>query len=272
MSMDTTTDVYTLHRGTRPLLMSVPHCGTELPDDQRHRYVERAFDVEDTDWHLATLFGFVRELGASLIVPRWSRYLIDLNRPRENAPMYPGANNTELCPTRFFTGDPLHRDGLAPDGAEIARRVQTYWQPYHDALRAELDRIRAAHGHAVLFDGHSIKSELPWLFDGRLPDLNLGTASGESCAPSLRAELTRVLEQQSNFSCVVDGRFKGGHITRHYGRPGDRVHAVQLEMCWSCYMSAEARPFALDAPRAATLRPVLHALAAAMLAWAPAHG
>jgi len=265
-------DVYILYRGTRPLVMSVPHCGTELPDDQRHRYVERAFDVEDTDWHLATLFAFVRELGASLIVPRYSRYLIDLNRPRENAPMYPGANNTELCPTRFFSGDPLYRDGLAPDASEIARRVQTHWQPYHDALRGELERLRAAHGHVVLFDGHSIKSELPWLFDGRLPDLNLGTASGTSCAPGLRAALARVLEQQKHYSFAIDGRFKGGHITRHYGCPAERVHAVQLEMCWRCYMTAESHPFALDARRASLLSPLLHTLAETMLAWVPAHG
>jgi N-formylglutamate deformylase len=149
-------DVYTLHRGTRPLLMSVPHAGTALPDDQRQRYVERAFAFEDTDWHLETLFDFVRSFGASLIVPRYSRYLIDLNRPQENVPMYPGVNNTELCPTRFFTGDPLYRNGYLPDNSEIERRVQAYWRPYHDALRSELIRLRAAHGHVVLFDGHSI--------------------------------------------------------------------------------------------------------------------
>jgi len=158
-----TDDVHTLHRGTQPLLVSVPHAGTQLPDDQRRRYVERAFAFEDTDWHLATLFDFVRALGGSLIVPRYSRYLIDLNRPPDNLPMYPSANNTELCPTRFFTGDPLYRTGYAPDTSEVERRVRVYWQPYHDALRIELERIRAEHGHAVLFDGHSIKSRLPWL-------------------------------------------------------------------------------------------------------------
>jgi len=152
---------HTLHLGTAPLLVSLPHVGTEIPLDQRSRYVERALATEDTDWHLERLYAFVRELGASLIVPRFSRYLIDLNRPSENAPMYPGVNNTELCPTRFFTGDALYRDGMAPDAAEIARRVHTYWRPYHDALRGELDRLHATHGHAVLFDGHSIKSELP---------------------------------------------------------------------------------------------------------------
>ena len=263
-------DTFTLYRGTAPLLVSLPHTGTELPADQRARYVERAFAFEDTDWHLQTLYGFVRELGASLIVPRYSRYLIDLNRPSENAPMYPGVNNTELCPTRFFTGDALYRDGAAPDAAEIARRVTAFWQPYHDVLRRELDRLRVAHGHALLFDGHSIKSELPWLFDGRLPDLNLGTVSGASCAGDLRKALGAVLASQVKFTHVVDGRFKGGHITRHFGRPGDRVHAVQLEMCWRCYMHEES-PYAYARERAAQVQPVLRDLIGTMLRWRP-HG
>ncbi|HVQ06422.1 MAG TPA: N-formylglutamate deformylase [Burkholderiaceae bacterium] len=263
-------DVYSLHLGTQPLLVSVPHVGRELPPDQRHRYVERALQFEDADWHLDELYGFVKALGASLIVPRYSRFLIDLNRPPENAPMYPGVNNTELCPTRFFTGDALYRAGMAPDASEIARRVRAYWQPYHDALRAELRRIHTAHGHAVLFDGHSIKSELPWLFEGKLPDLNLGTASGTSCAPTLRAALNRVLDAQAHFTHVTDGRFKGGHITRHYGQPDKGIHAVQLEMCWSSYM-AEQAPFELDPRRTARLSPVLQALVHTMLRWTP-HG
>lgn len=259
---------YTLQRGTAPLLVSLPHVGTEIPHEQRPRYVERALATEDTDWHLERLYGFVRELGASLIVPRFSRYLIDLNRPSGNAPMYPGANNTELCPTRFFSGEALYREGLAPDAAEIARRVAAYWRPYHDALRGELDRLRAAHGHAVLFDGHSIKSELPWLFDGRLPDLNLGTVGGASCAGTLRNTLAGVLDAQTRFTQVVDGRFKGGHITRHYGRPGEGVHAIQLEMGWCCYMQ-ESAPYAYDPQRAALVLPVLRRLIDAMLAWSP---
>ncbi|MEO7151166.1 MAG: N-formylglutamate amidohydrolase, partial [Burkholderiaceae bacterium] len=198
---------FILHRGTRPLLVSLPHVGRAIPPELRDRYVDRAHAVEDTDWHLDALYGFVRELGASLLVPRLSRFVIDLNRPPEDAPMYPGVNNTELCPTRFFTGDPVYRDGRAPDAAEVRQRLDTYWHPYHAALQSELARIEAEHGHAVLFDGHSIKSELPWLFDGRLPDLNLGTASGTSCAPALRAALAGVLAAQDAYSQVVDGRF-----------------------------------------------------------------
>ena len=262
------TDTFTLHRGSTPLLVSLPHVGTLIPADQRHRYVARALQVEDTDWHLATLYDFVRAMGASLIVPIHSRYLIDLNRPPENAPMYAGVNNTELCPTRFFTGEGLYVEGQQPDAAEIERRRHGYWRPYHEALQDELQRLRGAHGHAVLFDGHSIHSELPWLFEGRLSDLNLGTADGSSCAPTLRAALARVLAAQTQFSHVVDGRFKGGHITRQYGRPLGGVHAVQLEMCWSCYMR-EAPPYPLDPSRVAAVTPLLRQLVTAMIDWRP---
>jgi N-formylglutamate deformylase len=242
--------------------------GTAIAAQLRERLVPRALEVEDTDWFLDQLYAFVRELGASLIVPNYSRYVVDLNRPPENAPMYAGLNNTELCPTRFFTGEVLYRAGCEPDAEQVHARRETYWRPYHDALAAELARIKTAHGHAVLFDGHSIKSVLPWLFEGRLPDLNLGTAGGTSCAPTLRAALTRVLQAQTVFTHVVDGRFKGGYITRAYGRPLDGVHAVQLEMCWSCYMR-EAPPYRVDPAREAALEPLLRALVHAMLDWQP---
>jgi N-formylglutamate deformylase len=257
----------TLYQGNAPLLVSLPHVGTEIPHDQRGRYVERAMAVEDTDWYLDRLYAFARDLGASVLVPRYSRFLIDLNRPSENTPMYDGQNNTELCPTRFFTGEPLYLEGEAPDEAEVRRRVAHYWQPYHDTLRGELARIHAAHGHAVLFDGHSIKSELPWLFEGTLPHMNLGTVDGTSCAPALRDALAAAFAAQSAYSHVVDGRFKGGHITRHYGDPSHGVHAVQLEMCWRAYMD-EAPPRWNDA-RAAEVTPLLKALVRTMLAWSP---
>src|SRR6185436_17389945 len=205
------TPIYRLQRGTRPLLVSLPHVGRLIPGELQPLFSERALQVEDTDWHLDQLYAFAHEeLGASLIVPRHSRFVIDLNRPRENTPMYAGANNTELCPTRFFTGEPIYREGHAPDAAQIDARRATYWQPYHDALATELARLRAEHGHAVLFDGHSIRSELPWLFEGELPALNLGTADGAACAPALRAALASVLAGQQRYSHVVDGRFKGG--------------------------------------------------------------
>ena len=260
--------VLTLQRGSTPLLISLPHVGTGIPEALKPLFIERALQVEDTDWHLEPLYAFARELGAGMLVPHHSRYVVDLNRPPENTPMYADANNTELCPTRFFTGEALYRAPLADEVDEIARRREAWWHPYHEALDAELARLKREHGHAVLWDGHSIKSELPWLFDGRLPDLNLGTAGGTSCAASLRRSLMRVLDEQTAFSHVTDGRFKGGHITRHYGRPQQGIHAVQLEMCWSCYM-AEQPPYVIDPARAARLQPVLSALLQTVLDWKP---
>lgn len=259
-------DIFTLHRGSTPLLISLPHVGTEIPPDIAERLLPRALQTEDADWHLEPLYAFAKDLGAGVIVPRFARYVVDLNRPPENTPMYPGANNTELCPTRFFTGEPLYREGAAPTDAEVARRVDTYWRPYHDALAAELARLHAAHGRAMLFDGHSIQAELPWLFEGRLPDLNLGTANGSSCASDLRDRFARVLAGHAAHSHVVDGRFKGGYITRHYGRPAQGWHAVQMEMCWHCYMRP---PHTFDETLAAQVRPVLRGLAQALIDWQP---
>ncbi len=259
---------YSLQRGTAPLLISFPHVGTEIPADQRDRYTERALEVEDTDWFLNRLYAFAADLGATLIVPRYSRYLIDLNRSSDNAPMYPGQNNTELCPTRHFTGDVLYRAGHAPDAMEIARRIEQYWQPYHDSLHDELATIKARHGHAVLFDAHSIKSELPWLFEGELPHMSVGTADGASCAPGLRASVAAVFAAQSAFSHVLDGRFKGGHITRHFGAPSDGVHAIQLEMCLRAYME-ETRPYQWNDARAEGVTPLLRAFVETLLKWTP---
>ncbi len=264
------TPVFKLRQGSTPLLISMPHVGSAIPADQIRRYQPRALHSEDTDWHLEQLYGeTASELGAGVIVPHYSRYLIDLNRPPEDTPMYPGAANTELCPTRFFSGEPLYLPGQEPSRAEQLRRRDLYWLPYHRALNAELQRLKALFGYALLFDAHSICSELPWLFEGRLPDLNLGTVEGRSCAPSLRAKLSGVLAQQVDYSQVVDGRFKGGFITRHYGQPEQQQYAVQLEMCWRCYMEEEAAPFLYDAARAAAVQPLLKALLNEMTLWKP---
>ncbi len=259
----------TLHRGHTPLLLSLPHVGTEIAAELQTLYTDAALGVPDTDWFLDEVYDFARELGASVLVPRWSRYVIDLNRPPENVPMYPGVNNTELCPTRDFTGQAIYRAGAAPGPAQVAERLERYWQPYHQALADELTRLRATYGHALLWDGHSIKSELPWLFEGRLPDLNVGTVEGASCDPRLRTALVAELAGQNRYSHITDGRFKGGYITRRYGRPAQGVHAVQLEMCWSTYMD-ETPPWRLAPQRCAELRPLLRALLVAMLDWKPA--
>ena len=262
-------DLYSLHCGQAPLVISFPHVGTHIPASLQPLYTERALQVEDTDWFLDRLYAFAGELGASLLVPKLSRYVIDLNRPPTNQPMYAGQNNTELCPTRHFTGEAIYRPGQAPDEAQIQQRVSSYWQPYHEALADEVARVRTQHGHAVLFDAHSIKSELPWLFEGTLPHMNLGTVGGTSCAASLRDALGAVLAGQDRYSHVVDGRFKGGHITRQYGRPGDGVHAVQLEMCWRTYME-ETPPYVWHAARAAEVTPLLQRLVLTLRDWRPA--
>lgn len=255
---------FELHRGSAPLLVSMPHVGTLIPEALKPLYVPRALAVEDTDWHLARLYNFLGELGASVLVPTVSRYVIDLNRPPDDTPMYPGASNTELCPTRFFTGDPLYADGAAPDAAQKLQRRETFWQPYHDALRGELARLRAQHGFVLLWDAHSIRSEIPWLFEGRLPDLNIGTASGEAAHASITAAVAAACADAPGVSSVVNGRFKGGYITRHYGRPAEHVHAVQLEKCQSLYMQ-ELAPFAYDEARAAAIQPVLRRMLSAAL-------
>ena len=260
---------YTLHPGRTPLLISMPHVGTQLPADQRQRYTQRALEMEDTDWFLDRLYSFAGDLGATLLVPRYSRYLVDLNRAPDNVPMYPGQNNTELCPTRHFTGEPIYRADQAPDAAEVQRRVAGYWRPYHDALQAQLLQLKAQHGHVVLFDAHSIKGTLPWLFDGTLPDMNLGSADGASCAGALQQAVAGVLAAQGDYSHVLNGRFKGGYITREYGRPASGVHAVQLEMACSAYMD-EAPPYRWHPPRAAAVSPLLRQLVQTMLQWRPA--
>ena len=262
---------FVLKPGRTPLLISFPHIGTWLPPALEDRLVPRAADREDTDWHLDRLYAFAADQGAGLLMPAANRWLVDLNRPADDTPMYTAANTTGLCPVRFFTGDALYRPGEEPGAAEQAERVQRWWRPYHEALHGELQRLRAAHGHAVLFDAHSIRSELPWLFEGTLPHLNLGTADGLSCAPGLQAALADVLatpaDGEPRFSHVVNGRFKGGHITRHYGQPHADIHAVQLEMSWRTYM--DESPPAWNDERAAQATPVLRRLVQALIDWRP---
>ena len=256
-------DVVTVHRGTAPLLVSLPHDGSAIPEAIAARMVESARGAPDTDWHVSRLYAFARELGATLLVPRHSRYVIDLNRPPDDVSLYPGQNTTGLCPTVQFSGEAVYREGAEPDADEIAARIDAYWRPYHAALRDELARLRAAHPRVLLWEGHSIRGELPFLFDGRLPDLNLGTAGGTSCAPALQARLQAVLDAQSDYDAAVNGRFKGGYITRHYGDPGQGVDAVQLEISQRIYMDEEGCLF--DEARAVGAQRVIRALLEAAL-------
>ena len=257
------TDVFTLHRGNAPLLLSLPHDGSLIPPALAQRMVPAARRAPDTDWHVSRLYAFARELGASILVPRHSRYVVDLNRPEDDVSLYPGQNTTGLCPIVQFSGEPVYLEGQGPDAAEVAARVDTYWRPYHQSLQSELARIRAQHGRAVLWEGHSIRGVVPFLFEGRLPDLNLGTAAGASCSPVLQSRLEAVLAAQDEYDWVANGRFKGGHITRHYGDPGNGIDAVQLEISQRNYMDETS--FDWDEGKAARLQRVLRALLEAAL-------
>jgi N-formylglutamate deformylase len=259
-----TLPVCRLHRGTVPLLVSLPHDGSAIPDALAARMTPEARRAPDTDWHVSRLYAFARDLGASILVPTYSRYVIDLNRSPDDVSLYPGQNTTGLCPVLRFSGDPVYLPHEAPSPDEIAQRIETWWRPYHDALRGELDRLRAAHGRALLWEGHSIRGECPFLFEGRLPDLNLGTAAGASCAPALQARLEAVLAAQTGYDWVANGRFKGGYITRHYGDPAQGIDAVQLEISQRIYMDEDRVTY--DQARAADAQRVLRALLEACLA------
>lgn len=259
----TAMDVFRLRRGTAPLLVSMPHVGTHLPDDIAARMTPIARTVPDTDWHLERLYDFLDALGATVLVATHSRYVVDLNRPEDDANLYPGQDTTGLIPVDTFARQPLYA-GALPDDAERAARVAKYWRPYHETLRTELAALRARHGVAVLWDAHSIKSEVPRFFDGRLTDLNLGTASGASCDPRIERALGDVASQSVGYTHVLNGRFKGGYITRRYGAPQAGVHAIQLELSEITYMD-EAPPFGFREDLAAGVRPVLRRLVSAAL-------
>lgn len=249
-------DTFSLHRGRVPLLISLPHDGSFIPDDIAARMRPAARRSPDTDWHVGRLYAPLAEaLGASVLKPRASRYVVDLNRPADGHALYPGQRETGLVPVVGFDGEPLYLDGEAPDGAEVQRRVNDWWQPYHDALTQEVARLRAEHGRVVLWEGHSIRSRVPMLFDGKLPDFNLGTAAGASCGAELQTRLQGCLEAQAQFSIAVNGRFKGGYITRHYGLPDTGVQAVQLELVQLNYMDEAS--FEYDAAKASPVQALI---------------
>jgi N-formylglutamate deformylase len=256
-------DIATLHRGTTPLLISLPHDGSHIPDELAARMTPEARRAPDTDWHVSRLYGFARELGASLLVPSHSRYVVDLNRPPDDTSLYPGQNTTGLCPSVRFSGDAVYLEGQAPSPDEVDARIARYWRPYHALLADEIARLLAKHGRVLLWEGHSIRACVPFLFEGRLPDLNLGTAGGASCLPATQARLEAVLGAQHDFGWVANGRFKGGYITRHYGAPARGIEAVQLELAQCNYMDEDS--FAWDEARAARLQPVLRDLLVAAL-------
>jgi N-formylglutamate deformylase len=263
--------VYQLVRGAAPLIVSMPHVGMRVPGGIEREFTPVARALTDTDWHIDRLYDFVPELGVSVIAASYSRYVIDLNRPPNDAALYPGTTQTGLCPTHSFGGEPLYGSGVdSLPGNEIELRRRGYWQPYHEALAGVIAATRQRLGFAVLLDAHSIRSYVPRLFTGRLPDINIGTDDGRSCHPDLIIPLLEILAAQSRFTYVVNGRFKGGYITQHYGAPAQRVYALQIELAQASYMDEDRTSF--DEPRAAPLRDLLQRLVAALLQFSPASG
>src|SRR5271157_1179478 len=263
-------DWLVVRRGASPLIVSIPHAGADL-GAYEERFVDPWLARKDADWRLDELYDFVGALDATLVRTRLSRSIIDVNRDPSGASLYPGQATTELCPTTTFDGEPLYRPGDAPDDAEIAERMLLAFDPYHEALAGEVARLRERFARVALFDAHSIRSRIPRLFDGELPAFNLGTNSGASCSPALREAVGAVIAA-SGRSFVVDGRFKGGWITRAYGRPSDGVEAMQLELACRAYMlepeapSSDSWPQPIDPGRAARTRATLRKILETILA------
>lgn len=261
-------NLHLLVRGESPLLINVPHAGTRLPPALRAAMTPAAQRLPDTDWHVPFLYQYALTRGATLVAATHSRYVVDLNRDPDDAPLYPDRASSALCPLATFAGEPIWLDGQAPDAAEVFARRERYWQPYHAMLRTELDLIRERNGYAILLDAHSVRSQLPLQFEGRLPDLNLGSFDGASCAPGLQARACDVLARSERYSSVLNGRYSGGYITRHYGHPERRIHALQLEIVQACYLD-ESDPERWDPVTAAPLIALLREFVDVLLGWRP---
>ena len=257
--------VLNFKQGRVPLLISMPHAGVRLTPAVEAGLVPAAQSLPDTDWHIPQLYEFAAELGASTLAAEYSRFVIDLNRPDDDKPLYVGAT-TGLYPATLFDGQALFRPGLEPSAEERATYLAQIWAPYHRTLAQELARLKAQFGYALLFDAHSIRSVIGHLFDGKLPDFNLGTFNGASCDPLLAGRLEAICAGHPAYSHVLNGRFKGGHITRHYGNPAEHIHAVQLELGQCTYME-EFEPFRYRPDLAAPTQVVLKELLQGLLEW-----
>jgi len=249
--------------GTVPVLISMPHTATFVPDPILARFTDPAKRLPDTDWYIDRLYAFARDLGCHMLAPTYSRYVVDLNRGPDNASLYPGKFTTGICPLTMFDGAPIYREGEAPDAVEITQRIADYWQPYHHQLQSVIAELKERHGRVILFDAHSISSQLPLLFEGVLPDLNIGTADGVSAEEGVCEKLL-ACARRSSYSVVYNGRFKGGYITRHYGHPAQDIHVVQLELTQRNYME-EHYPFHYDTHKAARLQAVLREMLSVLI-------
>ena len=239
------TDVFSFSAGDSPLLISIPHDGRELMPGQEGRMTEVGRAIPDTDWFVRELYDFASEIGASVVAANYSRYVVDLNRPADDAALYAGQVSTGLCPLKTFAGEEIYVDGEHVSVDEQRDRVARYWRPYHDKISSTLDERKNEHGVALLWDAHSIASEVPLLFPGVLTDLNIGTNGGQSCAKPLESAVMNVADA-ADYSAVSNGRFKGGYITRNYGDPENSVHAIQLELSQRRYMNEKELSYDAD--------------------------
>ena len=248
--------VFEVKQGTSPVILAFPHTGTDVPPAIWDRLNDNGKLLADTDWHIHDLYaGLLPD--ATTVRATFHRYVIDANRDPAGVSLYPGANTTSLCPTTDFDGIDIWLDGQAPGPDEVAERRAHYHTPYHDALAAEVARVKARHGVAIVYDCHSIRSTIPFLFEGVLPVFSIGTNDGQTCAPQVTEVVSAPCAASSRFDSVVNGRFKGGWTTRHYGQPGNGVHAIQMELAQRAYLAAEAAPWTYAAQTAAPLRAVL---------------
>lgn len=252
-----------IHEGTSPIILGFPHVGTDVPAGIAARLNDEGRLLRDTDWHLHRLYAGVTP-DVTTIAATTHRYVIDVNRDPAGVSLYPGQNTTGLVPVTDFDNQPIWGDGEAPGADEIAERLATFHRPYHIAFEQQVERVLARHGVAIVFDCHSIRSVIPFLFEGTLPDLNIGTDGGATCAPAVEAAVVSAAEGATGYSSILNGRFRGGWTTRHYGRPKDNVHAIQLELAQHNYLASEQPPFAFDAERAVRLRPHLDAMLTAL--------
>jgi len=255
-------------RGDSPIVLGVPHAGTFVPDDIRTRLNDTGLKLADTDWHVDRLYSGLLP-GVSMVKANFHRYVIDANRDPDGVSLYPGQNTTTLCPTTDFDGRPIYRSGQEPEPQEIEARRRAWHAPYHDALKTELVRVRKKHGIAVLYDCHSIRSVVPFLFEGVLTDFNTGTNNGTTCAPEIETAVLDRTQTADGYTAVLNGRFKGGWTTRHYGRPADGFHAIQMELAQITHLATEDMPFDYDDDKAARLRRHLKDILSALETLAP---
>lgn len=256
---------HNLIRRDGPLLVSIPHMGHYIPSSIKNGMTEEALRLSDTDWHLDRLYGFAEAMGITLLMATHSRYVIDLNRPEDDQHLYPGQLKTGLVPMETFKGEAIYKDSYEPDEIEKLNRVASYWHPYHEQIVEQLVRIKAIHGYAILYDAHSIKTEVPRLFEGKLWDLNLGTAHDKTCDPAM-SQAALAAASSDSYSAVLNKRFVGGHITRHYGDPANDIHSIQMELTWGNYMY-ETYPYEYLPEKAAQLQGTLKKVLQSLLDW-----